>query len=287
MSQREPLVPGGENNFQPTAPTLSPSGSYGAPPGQAAVSDAAAAPPPAYTIPSSSQQYIQPQPQEYLEPNVIQQQQTQQTSNQPYYPQSQQSQFQPGQPGQVGQLQSGQPPAYQPQINNNVNYNPSAPNYNYYPQVDNAVAAPAPGYVQGQGQRVVMPNTQVIVSSVPANNGYAAMPGTVIVQPVAPDPRNRPAMRGQYPRRPPRPMVGDEPGCLYIFAVLSLFFPVLGLITICCLNCGSGLGPRRARAFRRLVIFTVIGLVINGIFFWNEDWWYDSENEGNENWHDN
>lgn len=66
------------------------------------------------------------------------------------------------------------------------------------------------------------------------------------------------------PTAPPRP--ADDPTCLYIFAILAFFFPIIGLVGICLYNCGNGLGPRQSGAFRLLVISTLISIIILLVF---------------------
>eukprot|EP01083_Nonionella_stella_P046763 125265_1 len=66
------------------------------------------------------------------------------------------------------------------------------------------------------------------------------------------------------PYRRERP---DDPSCLYILACFGFFFWPIGAIGMCCYNCGSNLPPRQAQAFKVLVALTLLGVVINIIYY--------------------
>eukprot|EP01084_Bolivina_argentea_P210032 357629_1 len=55
----------------------------------------------------------------------------------------------------------------------------------------------------------------------------------------------------------------EDTCCLYCCAVISIFIPIVGLIAMCCYGCGNNLGPLRKRAFRFLIICTIIGLLVS------------------------
>eukprot|EP01084_Bolivina_argentea_P006237 11829_1 len=55
----------------------------------------------------------------------------------------------------------------------------------------------------------------------------------------------------------------DDPTCLYVCACFAFFFPLIGLLAMCCYGCGSNLGARQRQAFTVLVIATVIGMLVN------------------------
>eukprot|EP00483_Globobulimina_turgida_P008186 UN08202 len=52
----------------------------------------------------------------------------------------------------------------------------------------------------------------------------------------------------------------DDPFCLYILAFFALLVPLVGYIGMCCYKCGSGLKPRKLRAFKFLCGATIIGM---------------------------
>ena len=64
-----------------------------------------------------------------------------------------------------------------------------------------------------------------------------------------------------------RPRVNDDPCCLYVFAVIGFLIPLVGFIGMCVYGCGQNLPPRQAQAFRTMCITTVIGLIINIVFY--------------------
>ena len=57
--------------------------------------------------------------------------------------------------------------------------------------------------------------------------------------------------------------INDDPLCIYICAIISLLFPLIGFVAMCCFKCGSGLRRRRRRAFAILVLCTIIGLIVD------------------------
>ena len=67
---------------------------------------------------------------------------------------------------------------------------------------------------------------------------------------------------------PPHPHAAqaDDPTCIYILAVAAFFIPLIGLIAMCFLNCGNGLPPRQAGAFRILVVATAVSILLGIIF---------------------
>lgn len=54
----------------------------------------------------------------------------------------------------------------------------------------------------------------------------------------------------------------DDPGMLYCLACASFFLPLVGFITMCVMNCGSGLPPAKATAFKVMCVTTILS------FFW-------------------
>ena len=53
----------------------------------------------------------------------------------------------------------------------------------------------------------------------------------------------------------------DDATCIYVCAVLGFFFPIIGFIGMCVNQCGSKLGPKKSKAFKTLVILTILGIV--------------------------
>ena len=58
---------------------------------------------------------------------------------------------------------------------------------------------------------------------------------------------------------------------IYVCAVIAFFIPIFGLLYICCFRfcCGSGsypFQPRKRKAFKILVLMTMIGIAIDIIF---------------------
>eukprot|EP00483_Globobulimina_turgida_P002417 UN02420 len=59
----------------------------------------------------------------------------------------------------------------------------------------------------------------------------------------------------------------DDPSCLYILACFGFFFWPIGAIGMCIYSCGSNLPPRQAQAFKVLVAATLLGVVLNIIYY--------------------
>ena len=57
----------------------------------------------------------------------------------------------------------------------------------------------------------------------------------------------------------------DDPTCIYVCAVLGFLWTLVGLIAMCCFNCGKNLPPRKLYAYKVLVGCTIAGLILNVI----------------------
>ena len=281
MSQKQPLMQD-VGEIEPTAPTMSFDDETTEPGAAPINNNINTAPPAAYAMPNPADTPYAPGTPP-MNNNINNNNQINQinqlnlNNNQQIINNQSQQTIQPQQ----------QPQAYQPQIQPiQQPIQPSQPSQPIQPQVaqyvipsvDNAVAPAAP---IGQPIQQVQPIPQAQVIIVPANNGYAQLPPQGQVGQVGypgaygryPPRRGPPGPRGMHPHPPP-PRGYDDPCCIYIFAVIALFFPIIGLFAMCCLNCGNGLLPRRRYAYNRLVGFTIIGFIINGIWwYYNQTWW--------------
>eukprot|EP01083_Nonionella_stella_P045585 122341_1 len=186
---------------------------------------------------------------------------------------SQVAQSEPG-----ASVQAQVPPAYNPNVP--PPYNPSA----VTPQV--VTAAPTAPQVQavplamtahpgGTGQPIVIqyvqpqsavgiPQQQLQTVQLVQPYGYHQQVATYHTE-VQPLQQANPQIIVQ-PVRPtqPTPIQNEEdnPCCLYVFAILGFFIPLVGLIGVCVYNCGNGLPPRQARAFQVLCIATALGICL-------------------------
>ena len=270
MSHKQPLMQDTGDALNPSAPVLSfdegQQGGRRTPEPGEQLNDA---PPPAYTIPAPNDPVNQPYAPMTGATPMIAQQPIQHTSQpQVHQPQGQQIIY----------------AQYNTPANNNINSN-----NNQYPGVaaraaPSAAAAAAPAAPAAPQATVIIVPAQAAAAA--SSNGYVQMPGNGQVGgAAAAAPRPAPIRAARpYPAQV-YPAGADDPCCLYTCAILALFFPLIGLICMCCFNCGNGLTPRKRSAYRRLVAFTIVGMIINVIWwYYNDNLWYDDNDDDNNNW---
>jgi len=113
-----------------------------------------------------------------------------------------------------------------------------------------------PMMMQPNGQMIMQPNGQMMMQS----NGQMMMQpnGQMVMM----QPMDQTSQVIVVQQQRPAVIINDDPTCLYIGAIVSLFIPLVGLILMCVYGCGSNLPPRQAVAFRVLVATTVTAIVV-------------------------